>query len=103
MVYADFESLLVKPEAQEESGKIINNHTPIAVSYSVCSIEPKWRREVKCHTGTDCSKWFMGEMLKLIEEVKHIYRKLLPCKKLTPQQSQEAANATHCYLCKEEL
>ena len=46
VVYADFESLLVKPEAQEESRKIINNHVPIAVSYSVCSIDPKWRREV---------------------------------------------------------
>ena len=73
MVYADFESLLVKPEAQEEeTGKIINNHIPIAVSYSVCSIDPKWRRDIKCHTGTDCSEWFMREMLKLVEEVKHI-------------------------------
>ena len=104
VVYADFESLLVKPEAQEEeSRKIINNHIPIAVSYSVCSIDPKWRREVKYHTGTDCSDWFINEMLNLVEEVKHIYRKILPCKRLTPQQSQEAANATHCYLCKEEL
>ena len=104
VVYADFESLLVKPEAQEEeTRKIINNHVPIAVSYSVCSIDPKWRREVKCYTGTDCSEWFMKEMLNLVEEVKHIYRKILPCKKLTPQQRQEAANTTHCYLCKEEL
>ena len=104
VVYADFESLLVKPEAQEEeTRKIINNHIPIAVSYSVCSIDPKWRREVKCYTGTDCSEWFMKEMLNLVEEVKHIYRKILPCKKLTPQQRQEAANTTHCYLCKEEL
>ena len=63
VVYADFESLLVKPEAQEESEKIINNHVPIAVSYSV---DPKWRREVKCHTGTDCSEWFKSEMLELL-------------------------------------
>ena len=73
VVYADFESLSVKPEAQEEeTRKIINNHVPIAVSYSVCSIDPKWRREVKCYTGTDCSEWFMKEMLNLVEEVKHL-------------------------------
>ena len=102
VVYADFESLLVKPETQE-SRKVINNHEAIAVAYSVCSIDPKWRREVKYYTGTNCSDWFMNEMLKLAEEVKHIYKKTIPCKKLTPQQWQEAANATHCYLCKEEL
>ena len=45
----------------------------------------------------------MNEMLELVEEVKHIYKKTLPCKKLKCQQWQEAANATHCYLCKEEL
>ena len=45
----------------------------------------------------------MKEMLNLVEEVKHIYRKILSCKKLTPQQLQESRNATHCYLCKEEF
>ena len=45
----------------------------------------------------------MREMLELVKEVKHIYKKTLPCKKLTHQQWREAANATHCYLCKEEL
>ena len=80
VVYADFESLLVKPDTQE-SEKDINNHTPIAVSYSVCSIDPKWRREVKYYTGTDCSDWFIREMLEFVKEVKHIYKKTLPCKK----------------------
>ena len=45
----------------------------------------------------------MNEMLMLVEEVKHIYKKTLPCKKLNHQQWREAANATHCNLCKEEL
>ena len=102
MVYADFESLLVKPETQE-SRKVISNHEVIAVAYSVCSIDPKWRREVNYYKRTDCSDWFMNEMLKLVEEGKHIYKKTLPCKKLNRQHWQEAANATHWYLCKEEL
>ena len=101
-MYADFQSLLVKRETQE-SRKVINNHEAMAVAYSVCSSDPKWRREVKYYTGTACSDWFMKEMQMLVEEVKHIYKKTLPCKKLTPQQWHEAANATHCYLCKEEL
>ena len=101
MVYADFESLLVKPETQE-SRTVMSNHEAIAVAYSVCSINPKWRREVKYYKRTDCSDWFMNEMLKLVEEVKHIYKKTLPCKNLNRQQWQEAANATH-YLFKEEL
>ena len=54
VVYADFESLLGKPETQE-SRKVITNHEAIAVTYSVCSTDPKWRRDVKHYTGTDCS------------------------------------------------
>ena len=102
VVYADFESLLEKPETQE-SRQVINNHVPIAVSYSVCSIDPEWRREVKYYAGTDCSNGFMKEMLEFVEEFKHIYKKTPPCKKLNHQQWQEGANATHCHLCKEDV
>ena len=40
--------------------KVLADHKPIAVSYSIAAIDPHWCREVKTYTGIDCVQWFLS-------------------------------------------
>ena len=104
VVYADFESCL-KVFHDDTNGKTqkYREHIPISYALSVASIDPRWDREIKCYTGSDCMETFMSEIDKLLEEIKSVFSKAMPIKKLTDEQTQHHANATHCFICKEQF
>ena len=46
---------------------------------------------------------FMFDIDKLLEEIKVVFSKAMPIKKLTVEQTQQHADATHCFLCKKQF
>ena len=83
--------------------KVLAEHKPIAVSYSIASIDPHWRREVKTYTGVDCVQWFLEEMQQVSKEIRSIYKKSMPMKKLTEEEELRHLLATKCFLCERHL
>ena len=104
VVYADFESCL-KVFQDDTNGKTqkYREHVPISYALSVASVDPHWNREIKCFTGSDCMENFMSEIDKLLEEIKAVFSKAMPIKKLTGEQTQQHANTTQCFLCKKQF
>ena len=104
VVYADFESCLQVIE-DDSPGKLkkYREHKPISYAFSVASVDPQWNREIKCYTGSDCMEQFMIEIDKLLREIKDVYSKAMPIKKLTDEQRRQHSDATHCFLCKKQF
>ena len=103
-MYADFESCLQVIE-DDSPGKLkkYREHKPISYAFSVASVDPQWNREIKCYTGSDCMEQFMIEIDKLLREIKDVYSKAMPIKKLIDEQRRQHSDATHCGLCKKQF
>ena len=71
VVYADFERCLEVIE-DDTNGKTqkYREHVPIRYAFNVASVDPRWNREIKCYTGSDCMDNCMFEIDKLLEEIK---------------------------------
>ena len=104
VVYADFESCLQGIE-DDSPGKLkkYKEHKPISYAFSVASVDLRWNQEIKCCTGSDCMEQFMIEIDKLLREIKDVYVKSMPIKKLTDDQRQQHTDATPCFLCKKQF
>ena len=78
---------------------MLSEHKPISVAFSICSSNPKWRREVMTYTGIDCVSWFLSKIKEVVAEIKHIYSKAMPMKQLSYAQRLWNGTQTKCYLC----
>ena len=86
------------------SGRIIlSNHKPVAVSYSIASIDRHWCRDVKTYTSVDCVQWFLMEMQQVSEEIREVYQKSMPMKRLIGEEELCHTLSSKCLLCARRL
>ena len=94
-VYADFEC-----NNQPQKGpKVIFKQIPIAVGYyKISPFESKY----SSYFGTDCTKWFVKEMLKLELEANKYFKTNLELQ-ITPEEEESFQQSTICWLCENSL
>ena len=82
VVYTDMECKLEETDKEN----VISKHTPISISYSVVSIDPKWQRDCWVYTGDDCVQQFLLSLDKVKLELSDVMNLQLPMKPLSPVQ-----------------
>ena len=94
-VYADFECI----NQPTDDLKVLFKQIPIAVGFYVIS---PFGNKYSSHFGTDCTKWFVKEMLKSELEANKYFKTNLELQ-ITPQEEESFKLAEECWLCEELL
>ena len=92
-VYADFECI----NQPQNNPKVLFKKIPIAVGYY--QISP-FGNNYSSYFGTDCTKWFVKEMLKLEQEANKDFKTNLELQ-ITPEEEESFKLAEECWLCEE--
>ena len=94
-VYADFECI----NQPQNNLKVLFKQIPITVGFYVISpFEIKYRS----YFGTDCTKWFVKEMLILEQEANKYFKTNLELQ-ITPQEEESFQLAEECWFCENPL
>ena len=94
-VYADFECI----NQPQNTPNVLFKQIPIAVGYY--QISP-FGNNYSSYFGTDCTKWFVKEMLKLELEANKYFKTNLELE-ITPQEEESFQLAEECWLCENPL
>ena len=105
VMYADFESILVKQENNDgDETKSWTNKTQLHVADGfavyIKSIDPDFYKEPYIYTGPNAAEHFIDYVVSQEEEIRNIYEEPLPIPDLDQLQRDEFDNATECYLCR---
>ena len=90
-VYADFEC----NNQPQNNPKVLYKQIPIAVRFYVIS---PFGNKYSSYFGTDCTKWFVTEMLKLELEANKYFKTNLELQ-ITPEEEESFQHSTICWLC----
>ena len=94
-VYADFECI----NQPQNIPNVLFNQIPIAVGFYVIS---PFGNKYSSYFGTDCTKWFVKEMLKLELEANKYFKTNLELQ-ITPEEEESFQHSTICWLCENSL
>ena len=94
-VYADFECI----NQPQKDPKVLFKQIPIAVGFYVIS---PFESKYYSYFGTDCTKWFVKEMLKLEQEANKYFKTNLELQ-ITPEEEESFKLAEECWLCENPL
>ena len=94
-VYADFECI----NQPQKDPRVLFKQIPIAVGYY--QISP-FGNNYSSYFGTDCTKWFVKEMLILEQEANKYFKTKLELQ-ITPQEEESFQLAEECWLCENPL
>ena len=92
-VYADFECI----NQPQNTPNVLFKQIPIAVAFYVIS---PFESKYYSYFGTDCTKWFVKEMLKLELEANKYFKTKLELQ-ITPEEEESFKLAEECWLCEE--
>ena len=92
-VYADFECI----NQPTDDLKVLFKQIPIAVGFYVI---PPFESKYYSYFGTDCTKWFVKEMLNLKQEANKYFKTNLELQ-ITPQEEESFKLAEECWLCEQ--
>ena len=92
-VYADFECI----NQPQNNPKVLFKQIPITVGFYVIS---PFGNKYSSYFGTDCTKWFVKEMLKLELEANKYFKTNLELQ-ITSQEEESFKLAEECWLCEE--
>ena len=103
VIYADFECLLhnintCQPNPEKSYINKYQKHYPISFTYYVKYSNGYYKKPVT-YIGEDASKVFVEMMKKESIEIKKVYDKIIPMKKLTKQELIDFKNAKTCHIC----
>ena len=95
-MYADFESLLVKPSEGEEG--VVNVHKPLGWCIKSEFAHGEVKNPIKLYRGKDCIEKFCQHILL---EVKRLYNSFpeVPMIPMTKKQKREHLRAKVCHIC----
>ena len=94
-VYADFECI----NQPQNNPKVLFKQIPITVGFYVIS---PFGNKYSSYFGTDCTKWFVKEMLKLELEANKYFKTNLELQ-ITPEEEESFQQSTICWLCENSL
>ena len=94
-VYADFECI----NQPQNIPNVLFEQIPIAVGFYVIS---PFGNKYSSYFGTDCTKWFVKEMLKLELEANKYFKTNLELQ-ITPEEEESFQQSTICWLCENSL
>ena len=94
-VYADFECI----NQPGNDAKVLFKQIPIAVGLYVIS---PFGNKYYSYFGTDCTKWFVKEMLKFELEANKFFKTNIELQ-ITPQEEESFQLAEECWLCENPL
>ena len=92
-VYADFECI----NQPQNNPKVLFKQIPNTVGFYVIS---PFGNKYSSYFGTDCTKWFVKEMLKLELEANKYFKTNLELQ-ITPQEEESFKLAEECWFCEE--
>ena len=106
VMYADFESILVKQENNDgDETKSWTNKTQLLVADGFAvylkSIDSDFYKTPYIYTGPNAAEHFIDFVVSQEEEIRSIYEEPLLKPVLDRLQQDEFDNATECYLCRE--
>lgn len=96
VVYADFESLLVKVD--NDANKL-HEHKPLSVGYYFKCRYDDSKSYYRYHVGEDSANWLMQELKIIAENVEKIMDEIKDLEPLTPEQEKQFRNARNCHIC----
>ena len=94
-VYADFECI----NQPQNIPNVLFKQFPIAVGYYLIS---PFESKYYSYFGSDCTKWFIKEMLKLEQEANKYFKTNLELQ-ITAQEEESFKLAEECWLCENPL
>ena len=94
-VYADFEGI----NQPGNDAKVLFKQIPIAVGFYVIS---PFGNKYSSYFGTDCTKWFVKEMLKFELEANKYFKTNLELQ-ITPEEEESFQQSNICWLCENSL
>ena len=99
VIYADFESLLKKPPADNENSNVVQLHEALSVGYyAKCSYDDDLSG-YKSYNGPDPAKWFVQELADFSNFAELTFKNKKPMLPLTPEEQEAYDNATTCHIC----
>ena len=94
-VYADFECI----NQPQNTPNVLFKQIPIAVGYYIIS---PFESKYYSYFGTDCTKWFVKEMLKLELEANKYFKTNLELE-MSQEEEVQFEQAEECWLCENPL
>lgn len=102
IIYADFESLLIDVEKNNESKQPKGSyqmHKPFSVGYYFQSRCSQLISYYKSYTSeVDCVNWFIDELHEIAKDVWHVFHEFEPMN-LTKEEKRAFRQATVCHIC----
>jgi len=102
VIYADFESVLIKNDEKTEDDKITHKHMPCGYMYYVVSTIDKYNIKPKIYRGEDAVKNFLEEILKVANTITYLLKQNIEMI-ITDAEEIEFNNSTLCHICEKEL
>ncbi|GBN91892.1 hypothetical protein AVEN_35644-1 [Araneus ventricosus] len=102
IIYADFESLIVKEVYTSGNTEIIARHESCGYAYVIIVPDGRSVKPIAIYRGENAVKHFMENILKEKEELAAKLTSIVPIQ-MTPQDELDFRSATHCSICKKAL
>ncbi|GBO23881.1 hypothetical protein AVEN_254305-1 [Araneus ventricosus] len=102
IIYADFESLIVKEVHTSGNTEIIARHEACGYAYVIIGPDGRSVKPISVYRGENAVKHFMENILKEKEELAAKLTSIVPIS-MTPQDELDFRSATHCSICKKAL
>ncbi|GBN05755.1 hypothetical protein AVEN_82471-1 [Araneus ventricosus] len=102
IIYADFESLIVKEVHTSGNIEIIARHEACGYAYVIIGPDGRSVKPIEIYRGENAVKHFMEDILKEKEELAAKLTSIVPIH-MTPQDELDFRSATHCSIFKNAL
>ncbi|GBN25228.1 Zinc finger protein 568, partial [Araneus ventricosus] len=102
VIYADFESLIVKEVHTYGNTEIVARHEACGYAYVIIGPDGRSVKPISIYRGENAVKHFMENILKEKEELAAKLTSIVPIS-MTPQDELDFRSATHCSICKKAL
>ncbi|GBO29059.1 hypothetical protein AVEN_122502-1 [Araneus ventricosus] len=102
IIYADFESLIVKEVHTSGNTEIIARHEACGYAYVIIGPDGRSVKQISVYRGKNAVKHFMEDNLKEKEELAAKLTSIVPIS-MTPQDELDFRSETHCSICKKAL
>ena len=103
VIYADFETLNIPLEDEEENETKTKKCTKQDVcGYSYVIVSPYFENRLFTYRGENAASHFLQSIIQEEKKIeKFFYKNHKPMNELTLQELYDFSNATHCYICKD--
>ncbi|GBN22535.1 hypothetical protein AVEN_268168-1, partial [Araneus ventricosus] len=102
IIYADFESLIVKEVHTSGNTEIVARHEACGYAYIIIGPDVRSVKPIAIYRGKNAVQHFMENILKEKEELAAKLTSIVPIS-MTPQDELDFRSATHCSICKKAL